>query len=676
MNDLNLKQIFKPQLGFLLIVLSVFFMINTSVGQSTSKDQSMVDKIDELMVKYIENANFTGSVLVSKQGNIVYKKGFGLANVEWDIPNQTDTKFRIASVTKQFTSMLIMQLVAEGKLELDKPITTYLDDYPKGNGDKINIHHLLTHTSGVPSYTSFDSYRETMRKSMKPVELVKMFQDSTLEFTPGEDFRYSNSGYALLGFILEKTTGKSFDRLLKEKILEPLGMHNTGVENPRDIMKNRATGYRRNADNYVHSDFIDMSIVYTAGAMYSTVEDLYLWDQALYTEQLLPKKYIDMMYGLHASAWGAHYGYGWAITKVQVGNTDEFLPTIEHDGGINGFNSKILRIPGDQSSIIILNNTSGGPLRNMSKAICGILNDKSYDFPKKSIANTFMAIIKKDGLSAAQAFYDEVKEDANYYMDEREVNMASYSLLGSGNASLAAEMLQFGIEVYPSAYNLYDSYGEVLLAMGDTINSVKSYKKSLTLNPKNENGVIMLKKLGVDVDEDNLYLLKSEKSWNKEIFTFPLSFAPGIKHIGIEEAHFPKEWRDQSSSSYWSYVFAWNVDHNTALTSSELEEKLNIYFDGIMKVVNKKKSFDIPKAVTTITKNNGKGDVSKFEGVINTYDSFITEKNISLNVKVEKHPCKENNTSIILFRFSPKSFDHEIWNMLDGIQLRERHCEE
>ncbi|MGK0388068.1 MAG: CubicO group peptidase (beta-lactamase class C family), partial [Maribacter sp.] len=257
--------------------------------------QTNVDKIDKLISTYADYGQFNGSVLVAEKGKVIYKKGFGLANMEWNIPNQVDTKHRLASVSKQFTAMLTMQLVAENKLELNEPISTYLPDYPKENGDIITLHHLLTHTSGIPNYTSFSGYREMMRDFISPEGIVKIFADSTLKFTPGERFSYSNSGYALLGVIIEKTTGKSFEEVLKEKILQPLKMNNTGYDNHRTVLKNRAAGYNKSGRNFTNASHIDMSVGYTAGGIYSTVEDMYLWDQALYTEKLLPKKYLDMM---------------------------------------------------------------------------------------------------------------------------------------------------------------------------------------------------------------------------------------------------------------------------------------------------------------------------------------------------------------------------------------------
>lgn len=275
------------------VFLSVFMLI---VIVSSSYGQSKIDKLDDLISKFVEYEQFNGSVLVAEKGEIIYKKGFGLANIEWEIPNQADTKYRLASITKQFTAMLIVQLVAENKLALNVPISTYLPDYPKKNGDIITIHHLLTHSSGTPNYTSFPDYRDRMSHSTNPEEIVQFFSDSTLLFTPGEKFDYSNSGYVLLGVIIEKVTGQSYEIVLQEKIFTPLGMNNSGYDHHSAILKNRAAGYYKNGKSYINASYIDLTVAFSAGCIYSTVEDLFLWDQALYTEKLLPKQYLDLLF--------------------------------------------------------------------------------------------------------------------------------------------------------------------------------------------------------------------------------------------------------------------------------------------------------------------------------------------------------------------------------------------
>ncbi len=463
--------------------------------------QTKTTQLDDLLNKYTEYGQFNGSVLVADHGKVIYKKGFGLANREWDIPNAPDTKHRLGSITKQFTAMLIMQLVAEGKLDLQATISKYLPDYSKVNGDKITIHQLLNHTSGTPNYTSFPNFfKELSRNPYTPTEMVRMYADSILDFTPGEQFSYSNSGYITLGAIIEMVTGKSYEEVLQEKIFTPLKMNNSGYDHHNTILKKRAAGYEMKGSKPENAPYIDMSTPYAAGSMYSTVEDLFIWDQALYTEKLLPKKYRDMMYEKYVPAFGQYYGYGWSVGYFPVGNTKDSTEIIGHGGGINGFNTLITRMPKEKSTIILLNNTGRAPLEDITIAINGILHGATYDLPKQSLANlVYKEIIDKD-LKAGLAFYEKNKDSKEYSKSESEMNTMGYTLLQAGKKKEAEAIFKLNMEAFPKSANVYDSYAEALMEQGKNELAIANYKKSIELNPGNQNGIDMLKKLGVETE--------------------------------------------------------------------------------------------------------------------------------------------------------------------------------
>ncbi|MEX0275677.1 MAG: serine hydrolase domain-containing protein, partial [Flavobacteriaceae bacterium] len=323
--------------SYFIYLLPILFISSCVHSKNdTIQGTSKTSEIDSLIKTYADYEQFNGAILVAHKGQIVYKNAFGMANMDWNIPNQTNTRFRLGSVTKQFTSMLIMQLVAEKKLELHTPIATYLPSYPKPQADQITIHHLLTHSSGIPNYTSFPNYRTAMRNPTPPLELVKTFADSTLLFTPGDRFHYSNSGYVLLGQIIEKVTGKPYEKVLEEKIFDPLDMDGSGYEKGQQIIKNKALGYYRNGSRFANANYIDMSMSYAAGGIHSTVENLYLWDRALYTEKLLPKTYLDSLFLPYQPIGEHHYAYGWSVGKMPIGNTEEKIGVIDLDGIING----------------------------------------------------------------------------------------------------------------------------------------------------------------------------------------------------------------------------------------------------------------------------------------------------------------------------------------------------
>jgi CubicO group peptidase (beta-lactamase class C family) len=472
------------------------------VAGIVSYGQAKVDRLEKLISSYAEYGKFNGSVLVAEKGKIIYKKGFGLAEMEWNIPNQPDTKHRLGSITKQFTSMLIMQLVEQGKLKLDVPISTYLRDYPKKTGTVITIHHLLTHTSGIPNMTSFPGFLKNVSiNAYTPEQLVNLSADSTLEFKPGERFAYSNSGYLLLGYIIEKVTGKSYEQVLRENIFTPLKMNNTGYDHHEPLLKNRASGYEKNGRQYVNAKFLDMSVPYAAGAMYSTVEDLYLWDQALYTNQLLRKENMELLFAKHIPSGGGHYGYGWGIGEIPLGNTATKIETVGHGGGINGFNTQITRIPSDKSLIVLLNNTGGAPLNEMTNAIAAILYDKPYDLPKRSVAYSLADKIEKDGVPVALEYYKGIKDAAGYYLDEHEMNRTGYEFLQSGKVKEAAAIFKLNTEAFPKSSNVYDSYAEALMAIGNKTEAIENYKQSVKLNPGNVNGIKILKDNGIKTDD-------------------------------------------------------------------------------------------------------------------------------------------------------------------------------
>ncbi|MBE8727156.1 serine hydrolase [Flavobacterium hungaricum] len=467
-----------------LIALSFLVLLSTSIA--TAQDKAR--QIEDLLNKYKEYGQFNGAALVAENGKVIFKKGFGEANMEWNIPNQADTKFRLGSISKQFTALLIVKLAEEGKIKLDVPITTYLKDYPKENGDKITIHHLLTHTSGIPNYTSAPNFfKDKARNPYTPEEFVKTFSSLPLEFTPGEKFNYSNSGYFLLGYIIEKISGKTYEQYLQEIIFTPLKMVNSGYDHSDVILKNRAAGYEKHGKKVVNAAYLDMSIPYAAGSLYSTVEDLYLWDQALYTTKLLSEKAMESLFKPYISAGRASYGYGWFIDEVDNGTKDK-IKTVGHGGGINGFNTIISRYPADKNLIVLLNNTGGTVLGEMNDAIKAILYKQPFNQPKKSLALDLLDIYTAKGLTAGNEAYKKLKNDPVYAIKEGDINRVGYQLLQDGKKKEAIEVFKINTETFPKSGNAYDSLGEAYLADGDKKLAIVNYKKSVELDPTNEGG--------------------------------------------------------------------------------------------------------------------------------------------------------------------------------------------
>ena len=459
--------------------------------------QDKAKKLDALVSQYVANGQFNGTVLVAEKGQVVFKKGYGMANMEWKIPNTPDTKFRLGSITKQFTAMLIMQLVEQGKLKLDGKIIDYLPDYPKATGDKITIHHLLTHTSGIPSYTGFPKFFENdSRDPYTPEAFTKKFSDLPLEFEPGTKFSYNNSGYFLLGVILEKVTGKSYATVLKESITTPLKLGDTGYDLAGPLIAKRAAGYEKRNGSYVNAPYLDMSLPYAAGSLYSTVEDLYRWDQALYSDKLISAQAKQTMF----TPFLANYAYGWGIGKTKIGQLKDSLLLIEHGGGINGFNTLISRVPKDQQLVVLLNNTGGAPLNAMRTNILNILYGQPVEAPKKPVANLLRQSILSEPLTQTRQKFNAWKSDKAYSLTEGEVNQLGYELMGDGKLTESIAVFTLNAEAFPTSYNVYDSRGEAYMKAGNKSAAIEDYKKSVALNPRNTNGFAKLNELGEPVE--------------------------------------------------------------------------------------------------------------------------------------------------------------------------------
>lgn len=475
------------------------FMAGTSMlvqAQDKSK------KIDELIGKYYEYAQFNGTVLVAEQGRVIFKKGYGEANKEWSIPNTPDTKFRLGSITKQFTAALILQLAEEGKLRLDGKITDYIADYPKATGDKITISHLLTHSSGIPGYTEMPNFaKDVSRNPYAPMEFLKVFWNLPLQFEPGTKFTYSNSGYFILGVIIEKLRSKPYAQVVVENIFKPLGMMNSGYDMPGPVLPKRAAGYQKRGGEFANAAYLDMTVPYSAGSLYSTVEDLYLWDQALYGEKILSEKSKAAMFEPRISAAGVgpaslRYAYGWVVGKQPLGSSTDSVFVISHGGGINGFNTLITRVPGTKALVVLLNNTGGAPLGAMTESILGIVYGKPHRPVAQPLVDILREAVRTSGIEAAVERFKELRTKKDLYsLSEAQMNVLGYEYLQERKLNEAIAVFKLNVEAYPKSSNVYDSLGEAYALAGEKELAIKNYEKSVELDPKSQSGIDALKKL-------------------------------------------------------------------------------------------------------------------------------------------------------------------------------------
>jgi CubicO group peptidase (beta-lactamase class C family) len=341
--------------------------------------QDTETKIDQYMQAAVHVDHFMGTVLVAQRGRVIFSRGYGMANVKRGLPNTPQTEFRIGSITKEFTAMAILELQARGKLSVQDPVCKYVPECPK-DWAPIKIFNLLTHTSGIPNFTSFPNYLKIETQSLTPTELLADFENKPLDFKPGAKFSYSNSGYEVLGYIIERVSGETYQAFLEKNIFKPLGMTDSGYDNSHPTASNHAVGYFYSNASYTPSRYVNMTVPFSAGALYSTALDLYKWDRALEAGKLIPKGLLDAMLTPHVAMGGpgnAHYGFGWVIS-TEFGHKG-----ISHGGGIEGFTSMNSWFPADHAYAIALDNVTSPEIGAVSRALTAILFGQKYEIPRE-----------------------------------------------------------------------------------------------------------------------------------------------------------------------------------------------------------------------------------------------------------------------------------------------------
>ena len=374
-------------------------------GKTTNKD-SFSEKVDAYIQPYLDAGGFSGTILAAKGGEILLNKGYGMANYEFNVPNSPGTKFQIASISKTFTAAAIMLLQERGKLDIHDTLEKFIPGYPGGN--KITIHHLLTHTSGIPDVNMFPEYEQKSKFPQTLEQIISMFKDKPLIFKPGEKYGYSNSNYNLLAYIIEKVSGLDFGRFLQENIFKPLDMRDTRHHGDASaIIKNLAPGYAPyGATGLKRADFIDWSIKTGNGSLYSTTIDLYKWDRSLYTEKILKKSSLDEMFKNHINGTG----YGWFIRKRFNRRV------VQYNGRSPGYTSFLERYIDDDVCIIILSNNYSPVPHMIIRDLGAIIFGEEYKIPGRIKT----AKIDPQVLATYTGCY---QFDANFYRPQAVVNV-------------------------------------------------------------------------------------------------------------------------------------------------------------------------------------------------------------------------------------------------------------
>ena len=334
--------------------------------------QNLNARIDSLILNVLKDKAGPGGVfMVAKNGKPIYNKAFGKANVELDVNLNNENVFQLGSMTKQFTAIAILMLEEQGKLNVKHAVSKYVPDYPAG--DSITIHHLLTHTSGIKDFTKMKSLRDIAQKEMTPKMLVDFFKNEPIDFKPGEKFDYNNSGYVLLGYIIELVSGESYEDFIKKHIFQKVGMNRSFYATDRQLIFKRAYGYQKKESVYVNKTVISYSVPFASGSLMSTTNDMLTWQNALTHNVLLKAETIEKAFSKYKLNSGAEftYGYGWHIKEING------TPAREHGGSIFGFKTMGVYIPGKDIYVIGLTNCDCNSPTQLVKDIAALVL-KSY----------------------------------------------------------------------------------------------------------------------------------------------------------------------------------------------------------------------------------------------------------------------------------------------------------
>jgi CubicO group peptidase (beta-lactamase class C family) len=449
----------------LLSLLSISRILTATILAAVSLNaaDTKTGSIRAMLATLHENGQFSGSILVAQNGNVIYRDAFGTAAGS-SRDNQPDTPSNLASVSKQFTAMAVMMLTERGKLHYDDPIAKHLPELT-GLGEEITIRHLLTHTSGIPDVGDLGIDRPNLQES----EVLKAVIKQHPQFADaGEQYHYSNTGYMLLGMIVERISDLSLGDFLARNIFKPLGMKDTGLASRPSSTKGD-------------------------GGMVSTVDDLLIWDQALYTERLVKQATLNEAFTpANVRKGTSTYGFGWNAAEK---DGDRF---VWHTGNTGQYKAFIGRRLGERILVVILTNQGPSRRPEICDAIVNILHEKPYKRPKLSITMKIAGVIQTRGVEAGIEEYERLKAtepETFNFSDESELNSLGYQLLGRGEKPAALRIFELNTREFPASSNAYDSLGEAYSTLGRKDRAIQAYSKALELDPNNLNSRKMLRSL-------------------------------------------------------------------------------------------------------------------------------------------------------------------------------------
>lgn len=434
--------------------------------------QDLSEKIDDVVDAYVRFEQFSGTILVAKEGLPIYTRACGEADKDHHIKNTLKTKFNIGSIGKTFTGVAIMQLAEQDKLKVTDPASKYLDDFPWG--DKITLHHLLSHTSGTFNYFAHPEFRNRISTIRSVDDALELIFDQELRFDePGSQFSYSNSGIVILGAIIEQVSGQDYDEYIWEHIHKPLGMHDTGINYLEDVEENRAVGYDKTPTGRFIRNIFRVPPANADGGIETTVEDMLKFDQGLYGNDLISEESKKQMFTPNLR----NYGYCFSINE-RYGNR-----IISHGGGAPGVSASFNRYTKDKFTVIVMSNYGGGA-GPVARTIEAILFGQPYDMPRPSLGEYLYQYQKDHGLKNLEQNWSTVLKEGQYQINRSNLlNGLGYALLSENETDFAISIFKINTQLFPGEANPYDSLGDAFQQKGDIQSAIASYKKALEIDP-------------------------------------------------------------------------------------------------------------------------------------------------------------------------------------------------
>lgn len=445
------------KLSLILFVAVATLCVNTSISQS------LASKVDALLTEQFPADGPGATALIAKNGKVIYRNAFGQASLELSVPMKPDNVFEIGSMTKQFTAVGILMLEEQGKLSIEDEITKFIPDYPT-LGKKITVHHLLTHTSGIKSYTDMGNLQDVARTDMEPMEIIDFFKNEPMDFDPGTDYRYNNSGYILLGYIIEKVSGMYYADFVQEKMFDPLGMTASYYGSKTALIPNRAVGYMPTESGFRNADYLSMTLPYAAGSLMSTVDDLLKWQNAITHDKLISSESKKKAFTGYKTLDGKpiYYGYGWGVNEIAD------VPSVEHGGGIFGYLTSGVYVPEEDIYVVVLTNSNASSPTELSVRMAAMALGKPYGEKGAGVSLSDAELNKWIGTY-------EFEDGAVRYITMDDGALNSQREGGGGGKLIPVSKTEFEFEDSFSAYKFAVENGKKVAYFKSRIRSSKGH---------------------------------------------------------------------------------------------------------------------------------------------------------------------------------------------------------